>query len=498
MGCKPRVAHKASKSLFEGMAVKLKAAAPHPASETVKTAAHTIKDSGWSQSRAGDKPHNSAGFISTHALQELNLEGRIGVLPGRKATVSLLREEWERLVMEQIREYTDKLLAVEDFSLACSIREQKRSVTVLLAGTSGTGKSTLAGLLAARLGISTIISTDSVRNMMRSFTPQEANPLLWASTYEAGQHVADLEEALPARSAPLDLPGKASTPPPRSCSLSQAMKQRTIQGYKAQSEMVLENLDKLIGAYEGRKESLVVEGVHLSLNSVVRLMQRHPSILPFLIHISNEAKHRERFAVRAKYMALEPSKNRYVKYMRAIRTIQEYLVARAQRHAVPSVNNTNVDRSVATIHATVIGCLRRQARGENLLDVATKTTRVVAAEYAQYTEATWSSKGMLEVIRRKMSAAALDSPDKPSTSTSSPLGPLSEIEERREADVDAHSIYDVADSELMSSDGAEQVGGSSDDGEDSDMGEPQMEEGSVADSDAEEHEFEETPCHADH
>ena len=37
-----------------------------------------------------------------------------------------------------------------------SIREQRRSVTVLLAGTSGTGKSTLAGLLAARLGISTV------------------------------------------------------------------------------------------------------------------------------------------------------------------------------------------------------------------------------------------------------------------------------------------------------------------------------------------------------
>ena len=69
------------------------------------------------------------------------------------------------------------------------------------------------------------------------------------------------------------------------------------QGYKAQSEMVLESLDKLIGAYEARRESLVVEGVHLSLNSVVRLMQRHPSILPFLIQISNEAKHRERFAV---------------------------------------------------------------------------------------------------------------------------------------------------------------------------------------------------------
>ncbi len=58
---------------------------------------------------------------------------------------------------------------------------------MLLAGTSGTGKSTLAGLLAARLGISTVLSTDSVRHMLRSFTPQNANPLLWASTYEVGR-----------------------------------------------------------------------------------------------------------------------------------------------------------------------------------------------------------------------------------------------------------------------------------------------------------------------
>lgn len=72
-----------------------------------------------------------------------------------------------------------------------------------------------------------------------------------------------------------------------------------LQGYKAQSEMVLESLDKLIGACEGRRESMVVEGVHLSLNAVIRLMQKHPSIVPFLVHIGNEAKHRERFAVSA-------------------------------------------------------------------------------------------------------------------------------------------------------------------------------------------------------
>lgn len=56
-------------------------------------------------------------------------------------------------------------------------------MTVLLAGTSGTGKSTLASLLAARLGVTTILSTDSIRHMMRGFTSEAASPLLWASTY---------------------------------------------------------------------------------------------------------------------------------------------------------------------------------------------------------------------------------------------------------------------------------------------------------------------------
>ena len=39
------------------------------------------------------------------------------------------------------------------------VRERRSSVAVLLCGTSGTGKSTLASLLAARLGITTLLST---------------------------------------------------------------------------------------------------------------------------------------------------------------------------------------------------------------------------------------------------------------------------------------------------------------------------------------------------
>jgi 2-phosphoglycerate kinase len=38
-----------------------------------------------------------------------------------------------------------------------------------------------------------------------------------------------------------------------------------------------------------------------------------------------------------------------------IRWIQDYLVRKADKHAVPAVENTNIDRSVGVIHLTIMG-----------------------------------------------------------------------------------------------------------------------------------------------
>lgn len=77
------------------------------------------------------------------------------------------------------------------------------------------------------------------------------------------------------------------------------------------------------------------------------------------MYIKKEAKHIERMSVRAKYLTTDPSRNKYVKNIRGIRQIQDYLLRSADKVAVPKVANSNVDMAVDIIHKTVLSALHR-------------------------------------------------------------------------------------------------------------------------------------------
>lgn len=206
-----------------------------------------------------------------------------------KVYVSLTRADFMTLVSTCAAQYSYKISpSSEELKVACSLRERRRCVVVLLCGTSGSGKSTLASILASRLGITTVVSTDSIRHMLRSFISCESSPLLWASTYQAGEHVGDSSKLQE----------------------SSSEAERALYGYKAQCGLLSGHLETLIEGCEARMQSLICEGVHLNISTVVKLMSRHPSVLPFLVYIPSESRHIERMAVRAKYMTLDPNKNR--------------------------------------------------------------------------------------------------------------------------------------------------------------------------------------------
>ncbi|KAJ8768740.1 hypothetical protein K2173_023644 [Erythroxylum novogranatense] len=424
MGCKARHAFKISQRVFEK--IRSESSINPLLPKAVDTSSlDSLKGNSTKQGGSSTVGNLGKVRVAKHFDSDMDDKSLPFELYKRRTTVIVRRETFLNVVCDALTEY--KYVGPKqkvDLVLACRIRERKESVTVLLCGTSGCGKSTLSALLGSRLGITTVISTDSIRHMMRSFVDEKENPLLWASTYHAGEYLDPFAVAeAKAKRKEKKLAGIASARPKEEgvdgCAAGKSLevsngtdlispKQMAIEGFKAQSEMVIDSLDRLITAWEERKESVVVEGVHLSLNFVMGLMKKHPSIVPFMIYITNEEKHLERFAVRAKYMTLDPAKNKYVKYIRNIRTIQDYLCKRAEKHLVPKINNTNVDKSVAAIHATVFSCLRRREAGEQLYDPVRNTVSLVDEEYRNQCAAnSLSSKGMFQLIQRKGSSRHL-------------------------------------------------------------------------------------------
>ncbi|KAK1267019.1 hypothetical protein QJS04_geneDACA000303 [Acorus gramineus] len=286
IGCKARHAFKISRSVFEVVRSKF-SLNELLASET------GVRKPEASQGKENDQHISSlkAGGEVENFVQFVKVEP--SVIPfelyKRLTTVVVKRETLLDIICEALSEY--KYVGPNqraDLILACRIRERKESVTILLCGTSGCGKSTLSALLGSRLGITTVISTDSIRHMMRSFVDEKQSPLLWASTYHAGEcldPVAVAEAKAKRKAKKLAGTsqsihrGEQSEGTSNKKSNGQksdtgsgieliSKKQMAIEGFKAQSEMVIDSLDRLITAWEERKESVVVEGVHLSLNFV--------------------------------------------------------------------------------------------------------------------------------------------------------------------------------------------------------------------------------------
>jgi hypothetical protein len=96
--------------------------------------------------------------------------------------------EYDNLSRNYLKTYRYcKLDGESDLEIYHALKERKLSVCILLGGTSGCGKSTLGSFLANRLNISTVISTDHVRHVLRSHSNAEETPILFRSSYDAGE-----------------------------------------------------------------------------------------------------------------------------------------------------------------------------------------------------------------------------------------------------------------------------------------------------------------------
>ena len=208
-----------------------------------------------------------------------------------------------------------------------------RPLIVLLAGTTGVGKSTLASQLAGRLGITRVIATDAIRQVLRSFFSHEFMPTVHFSAFEAGGAV--------------DAPARDASGPEVDVDLL---------GFAQQAEIVGTGVGAIVERACDEGTPMVVEGVHLLPGSLDPGLRERCVAVEAVVTVDDEERHRAHLGGRA---GGRGSSDRYLARFEQIRKLQSYLAARAREEGVVVIENTSLDDALATVMELVLDAAGR-------------------------------------------------------------------------------------------------------------------------------------------
>jgi 2-phosphoglycerate kinase len=229
-------------------------------------------------------------------------------------TLAVLREEEGEAVAAAFAKWQDlKRLAVP--------------LVLLVGGATGVGKSTVASLVANRLGITRIIPTDAVREVMRSMLTADLFPALHASLFDVGRLV---RTPLPPDADPV------------------------IIGFREQTAAVAVGIEALIQRAVDEGTDLIVEGAHVAPGFLdLCRFEGQAVTVQFVITVDDEEAHRSHFVLRARD-ARRRRPERYLEHFEQIRKIQRHVRALAEQHAVPTIPSYNLDATLARVTELIV------------------------------------------------------------------------------------------------------------------------------------------------
>ncbi len=230
------------------------------------------------------------------------------------------RDYLRRAVSEELMEEAGEEVA-RRYHLLRSIRRAVKPVHLLIGGVAGVGKSVLASALAYRLGITRMISTDAVREILRATIPKDLLPTLHTSSFDSWQALATPHTAEP--SAAL-----------------------VMQGFRDQVSRVAVGLRAIQERSAREKTSLVVEGVHVVPGYMTHQYQSEVIQIPIMLVLEDEALHRDRFALRERETRGSRTSGAYAQHFDQIRLIQQHLVELARGSGIPLIAAENLDRAI--------------------------------------------------------------------------------------------------------------------------------------------------------
>jgi len=241
-----------------------------------------------------------------------------------------LRDEGKPLVsMEQVRRTAEKVMEREVDSKYVDIYRKwqalgklHKPIIILMGGATGVGKSTVATMLSARLGITRQVSTDVIREVMRSLFAPELIPTLYNSSFRASEK--------------LRIPLPAST-------------DKVIVGFLEQAAMVWVGIRALIERAVVERTNFIVEGAHVVPGIVDPQFFKDAYILQVVLAVDDEQQHRSHFEIReVETEGMRPF-SRYLNSFDNIRQIQDYILKLASEQEVPVFPCYNIDQTIGMV-----------------------------------------------------------------------------------------------------------------------------------------------------
>ena len=223
---------------------------------------------------------------------------------------------------------------------------------VLIGGAPGTGKSTIATQVAHRLGITRIVSTDAVRQVMRAVIARELVPHVHTSSFDA-----------------------ASTVPPDA--LGSAVAIRTVVGFVQQAETVRVGVRGIVDRAVAERFPLVLEGVHLVPGTELVPLDAPRDRGRGHARRATTRRSTSRTSTRAPRTPATPGPwSATWQAFEEIRKIQSHLLEAAARNGVPVVEARHMDTAVRQILDMV---LERVAAAATLPPCPSPATSIAAS-----------------------------------------------------------------------------------------------------------------------
>lgn len=219
------------------------------------------------------------------------------------------------------------------------MRERERPVMLLIGGAPGVGKSAIAAEVAYRLGIPRVVSTDIVRQALRSLIGPELSPTLHASSFTAWR--AEL------------LPEEQATAKPE--------RNRVLRGFLAQVRQLDPAITAIVERSVTEDTSLVIEGVHLVPGTVAETHVVGATILRAMLFVDDEVDHRKHFAVREVRTGSRRAQP-YLEHFEEIRILHDYLKERSEAEGVLVVDATDFETAVERCVDHVLDALLEMQR----------------------------------------------------------------------------------------------------------------------------------------